>query len=159
MILVEKYWFIVLNRNRVFGPFKKFKTFIGKKNWESPKIHEVFGAFKALRLIEEANSHEFKEFYDKNRVHYPLTFSWSSQSNDVVERKNHSVFNIDRRILKSKRMYKELWVDSIFCAVSLSNQCPIKSCWWMFSRHNFCKPDSTEPDHFVGPIHVFILFF
>ena len=98
-------------------------------------------------------------FMTKIGFTYPLTFSWSSQSNDVVERKNHSIFNIDRRILKSKRMYKELWVYSIFCAVSLSNQCPIKSCWWMFSRHIFCKLDSIEPDHFVGPIHVFILFF
>lgn len=44
------------------------------------------------------------------------------QQNGIVERKNKTNFEIARIMLKSKRFWKEFWVEIIASVVYLSNQ-------------------------------------
>jgi transposase InsO family protein len=75
----------------------------------------------------EFTSNEFKEFCETNGIRRPLTVPRSPQQNGVVERKNWSILNMARSMLKSKKMPKELWAEAIDCAVYLSNRCPTRS--------------------------------
>ena len=62
-----------------------------------------------------------------NGIRCPLIVPRSPQHNSVPKRKNHSILNMTKSILKSKKMPKELWVEAIDCAVYLSNRCPTRN--------------------------------
>ncbi|XP_074572622.1 uncharacterized protein LOC141829102 [Curcuma longa] len=51
----------------------------------------------------------------------------SPQQNGVAERKNRTILNMARSMLKSKDMPKEFWAEAMACAVYLSNRSPTKS--------------------------------
>nr|GEV69410.1 copia-type polyprotein [Tanacetum cinerariifolium] len=48
-------------------------------------------------------------------------------SSHVVERKNRTILNMVRSMLKTKKMPKEFWAEAVDCAVYLLNRCPSKS--------------------------------
>jgi transposase InsO family protein len=77
----------------------------------------------------EFTSNEFKEFCEANGIHRPLTVPRSPQQNGVVEKKNRTILNMARSMLKTKRMLKEFWAEAVDCAVYLSNRCLIKNLW------------------------------
>jgi transposase InsO family protein len=86
---------------------------------------------KSLRSdrVGEFTSNEFKEFCEANGIRRLLMVPTSPQQNGVVERKNMTILNMTRSMLKTKRMPKEFWAEAIDCAVYLSNCCPTKSLW------------------------------
>jgi len=51
----------------------------------------------------------------------------SPQQNDVVKRKNRSILNIVRNMLKTKKMLNEFLDETIDYVVYLSNKCHTKS--------------------------------
>jgi transposase InsO family protein len=72
---------------------------------------------------------EFKEFCEVNGIRRSLTVPRSLQQNGVVERKNRTILNMARSMLKTNRMTKEFWAEAVDCAAYLSNCCPTKSLW------------------------------
>ena len=52
-------------------------------------------------------SNEFTGFCEKNGIRRPLTIPRTPQQNGVSERKNRSILNMARSMLKSKRLPKE----------------------------------------------------
>ncbi|KAL0402494.1 UNVERIFIED_CONTAM: Copia protein [Sesamum latifolium] len=56
-----------------------------------------------------------------------MTVSITPQQNGIAERKNRTVINMARTMLKSKVMPKEFWAEAVACAVYLSNQSPTRS--------------------------------
>ena len=69
---------------------------------------------------------EFIEFYEANEVRRTLTVLRSPQQNSIEERMNRIIPDMTRSMLKSKRLPKEFWAESIACAVYLSNRSPIR---------------------------------
>ena len=112
--------YLLKQKSEAFGEFKKFRAFLEKQSG-----HEI----KALRSDRggEFTSNEFKEFCEANGICHPLTIPRSSQQNGVAERKNRSILNMARSMLKSKKMPKEFWAKAIDCAIYLSNCCPTRS--------------------------------
>ncbi|KAL0443704.1 UNVERIFIED_CONTAM: Retrovirus-related Pol polyprotein from transposon TNT 1-94 [Sesamum latifolium] len=76
---------------------------------------------KALRSDRggEFTSNEFKIFCEQNGIHRPMTTPYSPQQNGVAERKNRTILNMARSMLKCKNMPKEYWAEAISCAVYL----------------------------------------
>ncbi|KAM2708962.1 hypothetical protein EV2_046705 [Malus domestica] len=74
-------------------------------------------------------SKEFQEFYEANEIRRPLTIPRSPQKNGVAERKNRTILDMARSMLKSKRLPKELWAEAVACAIYLSNRSPTRSVW------------------------------
>ncbi|GJS78909.1 retrovirus-related pol polyprotein from transposon TNT 1-94 [Tanacetum coccineum] len=72
-------------------------------------------------------SKEFNKFCEDNRIRRFLTAFYSPQQNGVVERKNRTILNMVRSMLKSKKMPKEFWAEAVDCTVYLLNRCPSKS--------------------------------
>jgi hypothetical protein len=42
----------------------------------------------------------------------------------MAERKNQTILNMDRSMLKSKKLLKEFWAEAVRCAIYVQNQCP-----------------------------------
>ncbi|RDY04652.1 hypothetical protein CR513_11616, partial [Mucuna pruriens] len=49
------------------------------------------------------------------------------QQNEVVERKNRTILNMARCMLKAKSMPKEFWAEVVSCVVYLSNRSPTRN--------------------------------
>lgn len=56
-----------------------------------------------------------------------MTVPRTPQQNGVVERKNRTIRNMARTMLKSQCMPKEFWAEAVACAVYLSNRSPTRS--------------------------------
>ena len=69
----------------------------------------------------------FRNFCEEHGIHHSLTVPKSPQQNGVVERKNRTVMEMARSMLKTKQMPKEFWAEAVQCAVYLLNRCPTKS--------------------------------
>ncbi|KAG6503382.1 hypothetical protein ZIOFF_035694 [Zingiber officinale] len=75
----------------------------------------------------EFTSGVFNRFCEENGIRCFLTVPRSPQQNGVAERKNRSILNMARSIMKNKKMPKEFWAEAVACAVYLLNRCPTKS--------------------------------
>ena len=65
----------------------------------------------------EFTSKEFLEFCEANGIRRPFTVPRSPQQNGVTERKNRTILDMARSMLKSKRLPKEFWAEPVACAV------------------------------------------
>ncbi|RDX82225.1 hypothetical protein CR513_37010, partial [Mucuna pruriens] len=72
-------------------------------------------------------SKEFNEFCKKNGIRRPLTVPRTPQQNGVVERKNRTILNMTRYMLKAKSMPKKFWAKAVSFAVYLSNRSPTRN--------------------------------
>ncbi|KAJ7957455.1 Retrovirus-related Pol polyprotein from transposon TNT 1-94 [Quillaja saponaria] len=106
-------------RREAFKVFKKFKALVEKESGH---------VIKSLRSDRggEFTSNEFNIFCETQGIRHPLTVPMTPQQNGVAERKNRTILNMARCLLKSKNMPKEFWAEAVSCAVYLSNRCPTK---------------------------------
>ena len=77
----------------------------------------------------EFTSKCFLEFCKANGIRRPLTVLRSPQQNGVVKRKNKTILDMARSMLKSKKLPKEFWAEAIACVVYLSNRSLARSVW------------------------------
>jgi len=111
----RKTWIYFLKeKSEVFGVFKKFKVII--ENETDTKI-------KAIRLDRggEYTSAEFMRYCEELDIKRLLTASYSPQQNGVAERKNQTILNMVRAMLKGKNMSKEFWAEAVQCAEQVSS--------------------------------------
>lgn len=84
---------------------------------------------KALRTDRggKFTSKGFHAFYESHGICRPLIAPRSSQQNSVTERKNITILNMARSMLKAKNMPKEFWVEDVSYIVCLPNRFSITS--------------------------------
>ncbi|KAG9450495.1 hypothetical protein H6P81_010460 [Aristolochia fimbriata] len=75
----------------------------------------------------EYTSKAFEEFCKENGILHQLTASYTPQQNGVAERKNRTIMNMARSMMKGKTLPKVYWAEAVDCAVYLLNRCPTKS--------------------------------
>ncbi|CAB75469.1 copia-type reverse transcriptase-like protein [Arabidopsis thaliana] len=117
----RKTWvYFLKEKSEVFEIFKKFKAHVEK---ESGLV------IKTMRSDSggEFTSKEFLKYCEDNGIRRQLTVPRSPQQNGVAERKNRTILEMARSMLKSKRLPKELWAEAVACAVYLLNRSPTKS--------------------------------
>ncbi|GLU18737.1 hypothetical protein SLE2022_350210 [Rubroshorea leprosula] len=117
-----------------FGKNKYFLLFIddySRKTWvyflkKKSEVLKCFQNFKALVEKEsgfkiqalrsdrggEFTFKEFQEFCAANGVRHFLTAPGSPQQNGVVERKNRTILNMARSMMKTKKMPREFWAEA-----------------------------------------------
>ncbi|KAJ3705098.1 hypothetical protein LUZ61_008803 [Rhynchospora tenuis] len=80
---------------------------------------------KALRSDRggEFTSTIFETFCKEHGIRRPLTAPYSPQQNGVAERKNRTILDMVRCLLKTKNMPKEFWAEAVQCAVYVQNRC------------------------------------
>ncbi|KAJ4702077.1 Retrovirus-related Pol polyprotein from transposon TNT 1-94 [Melia azedarach] len=148
----RKTWIYLLKqKSEVFGAFKKFKAAVEKESGRQ---------IKAMRTDRggEFTSKEFQEFCEANGIRRFLTVPRSPQQNGVAERKNRTILNIARSMLKSKRLPKEFWAEAVSTAVYLSNRSPTRSVWGKTPQEAWCgrKPGISHLRVFGSVAHVHV---
>jgi len=72
----------------------------------------------------EYTSTTFMEYSEEQDIRQFLTAPYTPQQNCVVERKNQTILDMVRSMLKSKKMPKEFWVEAVQCAIYVQHRCP-----------------------------------
>ncbi|KAL8117736.1 hypothetical protein AgCh_015569 [Apium graveolens] len=119
-------------KSEVFSIFKKFKKFVEKQS----------GCYiKVLRSDrgKEYTSREFSKFCEDEGIDRQLTVGYSPQQNGVSERKNQTVVNMAKSMLKEKGFPNSFWAEAIHTAVYLINRCPTKAVKEMTPLEAWCR--------------------
>ncbi|KAE8721174.1 hypothetical protein F3Y22_tig00016637pilonHSYRG00095 [Hibiscus syriacus] len=104
-------------KSEAFEVFKKFKVMVEKATGRH---------IKAVRSDRggEYTSTAFMEYCEEQGIRRFLTAPYSPQQNGVAERKNRTILDMVRSMLKSKKMPKEFWAEAVQCAIYVQNRCP-----------------------------------
>ena len=90
--------------------FKKFKVMVEKATDRQIKVVQSDRG-------GEYTSTTFKEYCEEQGIRRFLTAPYTPQQNGVAERKNRTILDMIRSMLKSKKMPKEFWVEVVQCAI------------------------------------------
>eukprot|EP00253_Pinus_taeda_P022296 PITA_22296 len=84
---------------------------------------------KVLRTDKggEYISKEFLRFCRENGIHKQFTARYTPQQNGVAERKNRTIMDMARSMLKAKNLPNDYWAEAINCATYILNRCPTKA--------------------------------
>ncbi|MCO5588630.1 hypothetical protein L7F22_042587 [Adiantum nelumboides] len=69
----------------------------------------------------------FKDFLGKKGIKHQCTMPYTPQQNGVAERKNRSLMEMARCMLKAKSLPHKLWMEAVACAAHVLNRCPTRA--------------------------------
>lgn len=103
----------------MFEVFKRFKSMVERQRGHKLKILKTDGG-------GEFTSGEFRSYCDDEGIVREVVLPYTPQQNGVAERKNRTIMNMVRSMLKAKNLPKELWGEAVSIAAYLLNRCPTK---------------------------------
>ena len=116
----RKLWiYLIRRKSDVLSIFKKFKALVEKQCGESIEILRTDGGGEYV-------STEFNEFCESEGIIHDVTPPYTPQHNGVAERKNRTLLNMVRSMLKSKNLPKYLWGEAMNTAAYILNRSPTK---------------------------------
>ena len=114
----RKTWvYFLKEKSEVFEMFKKFRVMVEKETNKHIKAvwSDRGGEFTSTEFMKYCEEHGIRRF---------LTASYSPKQNGVAERKNRTILDMVRSMMKSKNMPKEFWAEAVQCAIYIQNRCP-----------------------------------
>ncbi|KAK2372692.1 putative mitochondrial protein [Trifolium repens] len=106
-------------KHEVFAEFQKFKVKAEKQSGQKLKILRTDGG-------GEFNSNEFKTFCEENGIEHEVTAPYTPQHNGLAERRNRTLLDMVRSMLKEKKLPHNLWGEAVATACYVLNRCPTK---------------------------------
>ncbi|CAL9019321.1 unnamed protein product, partial [Prunus brigantina] len=107
-------------KSEVFNIFKKFKAMV-----------ELQSGYKIKKLrsdrVGEYTSTEFLQFCEEIGLERQLTVAYSPQQNGVAERKNRTIVEMSKTMMKEKKLPYNFWGEAVNTAVYIQNRCPTKA--------------------------------
>lgn len=136
----RKTWiYLIKSKSEVIEVFRKFKAMVSR---------QTGGYIKVLRSDGggEYVSAEFKSLCEEEGIIHEVTPPYTPQHNGTAERKNRSIMNMVRSMLKCKNLPKYLWGEAASTAVYLLNRCPTKRLKGITSEEAWSgsKPDVSH---------------
>ena len=132
-----------------FGNYLYFVTFIddySRHAWVYPlkAKSEVFLCFKQFLVMAENvsgckmgtlrsdrggeyMSSEFNAFLAERGIKHQCIVPYTPQQNGVAERKNRSLMEMARCMVKSQSLPHGFWLEAVMCATYVLNRCPTKA--------------------------------
>eukprot|EP00253_Pinus_taeda_P019173 PITA_19173 len=112
--------YFLKNKSEVFEKFRNFKALVENQSG----MH-----IKVLRTDRggEYISKEFLRFCRENGIHKQFTTRYTPQQNGVAERKNRTIMDMARSMLKAKHLPNDYWAEVVNCAAYILNRCPTKA--------------------------------
>ena len=108
------------SKDEVFQCFKIFKAFVERQSDRQIKMVCSDGG-------GEYKSNEFKRHCEKLGLQHNITCPYTPQHNRVVvEKKNRTIMDMVRSMLKAKGMPNYFWAEAVTCAVYLINRSPTR---------------------------------
>ena len=99
--------------------FKKFKILVEKESEKSIKILRTDGG-------GEYTSMSFEEFYSNEGISHEVTSPYALQYNGLAERRNITILDMARSMLKKKNMPHMFWGGAVSTVTYILNKCPTK---------------------------------
>eukprot|EP00253_Pinus_taeda_P002234 PITA_02234 len=118
---LRKTWvYFLKNKSEVFEKFRNFKALVENQSG----LH-----IKVLRTDRggEYISKEFLRFCRENGIHKQFTARYTPQQNGVAKRKNRTIMDMARSMLKAKHLPNDYWAEAVNCAAYILNRCPTKA--------------------------------
>jgi len=116
----RKLWICLLaKKSDVFSVFKKFRLLVQNESGEKISRLRTDGG-------GEYTSTEFNDFCSSNDINCEVTPPYRPQHNGISERKNRTLVNMIRSMLKQKQMPHYLWGEAAATAAYLINKSPTK---------------------------------
>ena len=108
-------WTILLKtKDEAFEKFKRFKTLVEKETQHKIKTFRTDRGGEFVSL-------EFQDYCDKNGINRQLTAPYTPQQNGVVERRNRTLLEMTRSILKAMHVPNILWGEAVRHSTYLIN--------------------------------------
>jgi len=117
----KKTWvYFLKNKSEVFERFCYFKALVENQSG----LH-----IKVLRTDRgsEYISKEFLHFCRENGIHKQFTTRYTPEQNGVAERKNRTIMDMARSMLKAKHLPNDYWAEAVHCEAYILNRCPTKA--------------------------------
>ncbi|RVW26239.1 Retrovirus-related Pol polyprotein from transposon TNT 1-94 [Vitis vinifera] len=112
--------YFLQSKAETFETFKKFKAFVEKQSGKCIKVLRTDRGGEFL-------SNDFKVFCEEEGLHRELTTPYSPEQNGVAERKNRTVVEMARSMMKAKNLSNHFWAEGVATAVYLLNISPTKA--------------------------------
>ncbi|WKA12164.1 hypothetical protein VitviT2T_029580 [Vitis vinifera] len=101
--------YFLQSKAETFETFKKFKAFVEKQSGKCIKVLRTDRGGEFL-------SNDFKVFCEEEGLHRELTTPYSPEQNGVAERKNRTVVEMARSIMKAKNLSNHFWTEGVVTA-------------------------------------------
>ncbi|MCO5609606.1 hypothetical protein L7F22_063836 [Adiantum nelumboides] len=103
----------------------KLDVFAIFQHYVSMVENETCCKVQTLRINRggEYMSGAFKDFLGKKGIKHQCTMPYTPQQNGVAERKNRSLMEMARCMLKAKSLPHKLWMEAVACAAHVLNRC------------------------------------
>ena len=111
--------FLIKAKNEALGVFKRFKAEAERQSGKLLKVFRTDGG-------GEYTSHEFEEFCSQSGIQHEKTAPYTPQHNGLAERRNRTLLNMTRSMLREKHLPQEFWGGSSFHSLLYSKQMPYK---------------------------------
>ena len=114
-------WSILMKeKSEAFTKFKRFRSLV------EPETGLKIKTFRTDRG-GEFTSQEFKDYCESSGISRHLTAPYSPQQNGVVERRNRTLLEMTRSILKAMDVPNYLWGEAVRHATYLINRIPTRT--------------------------------
>lgn len=111
--------YLIARKCEVFIQFKKFKLHVEKQSGcKLKKLKTDSGC--------EYTSREFSRFCNKEGIKHEVIAVYTPQQNVITYRRNRSILNMIRSVLKAKEMPKRFWDEAASTIIYILNRCPTK---------------------------------
>ena len=112
--------FLLKEKSEAFEVFRRFKAMV-----ENQSNHRI----KVLRsdLRGEFTSKSFNRFCKEHGIRRQLTAAYSPQQNGVAERKNRTIMEIAKAMLKEKGVPNIFWAEAVNTTVYILNRSSTKA--------------------------------
>jgi len=111
-----KIWvYFLQEKSEVFAAFKNFKALVEKDGGHQIKVPRIDHG-------GEYNSLEFIDFYVKHGIKRQLIVASTPQQNGLCERKNRTILNMVRSLLRGSRILKSFWPEAINWSIHILNR-------------------------------------
>ncbi|WVZ24094.1 hypothetical protein V8G54_002638 [Vigna mungo] len=111
--------FMIKAKSEALEIFKKYVVNVERESGKTLKILRTDGG-------GEFTSHAFELFCQEKGITHEVTAPYTPQHNALVERRNRTIMNMARCLLKEKELPQNLWAEAVSTVVYLLNRCPTK---------------------------------
>lgn len=112
--------YVIKQKSEALEVFKKFKAVAETQSGQKLKILRTDGG-------GEYTSKAFEEFCEAQGVVHEVTPPYTPQHNGLAERRNRTLLDMARSMLKQKNMPHEFWGEAVTTSAYILNRCPTKS--------------------------------
>ncbi|GAU32405.1 hypothetical protein TSUD_220940 [Trifolium subterraneum] len=116
----RKLWtYLIKRKSEVFDVFKKFKAMAEKQSDHKLKVLKIDGGGEYV-------SNAFSEYCEAEGIMHEVIPPYTPQQNGSAERRNRTIMNMVRCMIRGKHLPKELWGEAVNTACYVLNRCPTK---------------------------------